>query len=130
MYYGNLSIGLCSFCFGFSRATISIITYSGYFQEYSLSINQQTDPVWTLEHEFNLLTVISDNAISLWSNVAWHQPLKSACLCYYMLSSDLSARGISLHIYCCLHNKTDQWSYETEERELLKMVVQCKGISH
>ncbi|KAK7854941.1 autophagy-related protein 18b [Quercus suber] len=47
------------------KATISIITYNGYFQEYSLSINQQNDPVWTLEHEFNLLTVISDNAISL-----------------------------------------------------------------
>ncbi|CAI9102792.1 OLC1v1001134C1 [Oldenlandia corymbosa var. corymbosa] len=38
------------------RATISIISYGGYFLEYSCSINQQNEVSWTLEREFNLLT--------------------------------------------------------------------------
>ncbi|KAK9275205.1 hypothetical protein L1049_022467 [Liquidambar formosana] len=42
------------------RATISIITFNGYFQEYSLSINHQNESSWSLEREFNLLTAISD----------------------------------------------------------------------
>ncbi|XP_028071784.1 autophagy-related protein 18b-like isoform X4 [Camellia sinensis] len=42
------------------RATISLITYSGYFLEYSLSINHQNESSWILEREFNLLTVISE----------------------------------------------------------------------
>ncbi|BFG14744.1 hypothetical protein CerSpe_010180 [Prunus speciosa] len=46
------------------RATISIITYNGYFQEYNLSINNQNEFSWSLEREFKLLTVISDDAIS------------------------------------------------------------------
>lgn len=40
------------------RATISLITYSGYFQEYISTINQQNECSWNLEREFSLLTVI------------------------------------------------------------------------
>ncbi|KAK9932073.1 hypothetical protein M0R45_019323 [Rubus argutus] len=47
------------------RATISIITYNGYFQEYNLSINNQNEFLWTLEREFKLLNVILDDGISL-----------------------------------------------------------------
>nr|XP_011471071.1 PREDICTED: autophagy-related protein 18b isoform X3 [Fragaria vesca subsp. vesca] len=47
------------------RATISIISYSGYFQEYNLSINNQNEFLWSLEREFKLLNVILDDAISL-----------------------------------------------------------------
>ncbi|XP_050375296.1 autophagy-related protein 18b isoform X3 [Argentina anserina] len=47
------------------RATISIITFNGYFQEYNLSINNQNVFVWSLEREFKLLNVILDDAISL-----------------------------------------------------------------
>ncbi|TXG60887.1 hypothetical protein EZV62_012250 [Acer yangbiense] len=43
------------------RASISIITYNGYFQEYTFSINNQSESLWSLEREFNLLTVIADN---------------------------------------------------------------------
>ncbi|KAB1212011.1 Autophagy-related protein 18b [Morella rubra] len=46
------------------KATISIITYNGYLQEYSFSLNQRNEPSWTLEHEFNLLSVISDDTSS------------------------------------------------------------------
>ncbi|XP_040997281.1 autophagy-related protein 18b isoform X3 [Juglans microcarpa x Juglans regia] len=46
------------------KATISIITYNGYFQEYSFRLNYQNEPLWTLEHEFNLLSPVSDNASS------------------------------------------------------------------
>ncbi|GMP80933.1 hypothetical protein CsSME_00035842 [Camellia sinensis var. sinensis] len=46
------------------RATISLIAYSGYFLEYSLSINHQNESSWILEHEFNLLTVISEHVNS------------------------------------------------------------------
>ncbi|KAJ4899037.1 hypothetical protein Rs2_12988 [Raphanus sativus] len=35
------------------RATVSVITYSGYFQEYTLSINSKNESLWTLEREFN-----------------------------------------------------------------------------
>lgn len=42
------------------RAIISIIAYSGYLQEYILSINHQNESSWTLDREFNLLTVISE----------------------------------------------------------------------
>ncbi|KAG2668116.1 hypothetical protein I3760_15G144700 [Carya illinoinensis] len=48
----------------FCKATISIITYNGYFQEYSFRLNYQNEPLWTLEHEFNLLSPVSDNASS------------------------------------------------------------------
>lgn len=41
---------------GILRATISIISYGGYFLEYSCSINHQNEVTWTLEREFNLLT--------------------------------------------------------------------------
>ncbi|PIA56546.1 hypothetical protein AQUCO_00700706v1 [Aquilegia coerulea] len=43
------------------RASISIITYSGYFLEYSLGINHLNEPSWTLEREFNLLTVLKED---------------------------------------------------------------------
>uniref|UniRef100_A0A5B7BFV6 Putative autophagy-related protein 18b isoform X2 n=1 Tax=Davidia involucrata TaxID=16924 RepID=A0A5B7BFV6_DAVIN len=46
------------------RATISIIANSGYFQEYSLSINHKNESSWNLEHEFNLLTVMAEKTIS------------------------------------------------------------------
>ncbi|XP_038698620.1 autophagy-related protein 18b isoform X2 [Tripterygium wilfordii] len=46
------------------RATLSILTYDGYFQEYVLSINNQNESSWSLEREFNLLTVLSDSAKS------------------------------------------------------------------
>ncbi|XP_048228376.1 autophagy-related protein 18b isoform X2 [Ricinus communis] len=41
------------------RATLSIITFNGYFQEYVIDINNQNESKWSLEHEFNLLTVLS-----------------------------------------------------------------------
>ncbi|XP_047324243.1 autophagy-related protein 18b [Impatiens glandulifera] len=41
------------------RATICIVTYNGYFLEYSLSINHKNEPSWTLNREFNLLTVVA-----------------------------------------------------------------------
>ncbi|KAL5714115.1 Autophagy-related protein 18b [Ranunculus cassubicifolius] len=43
------------------RSSISIITYSGYFLEYKLGINQQNEASWTLEREFNLLTVLKED---------------------------------------------------------------------
>lgn len=46
------------------RATVSIITYSGSFQEYTLIINQKNESSWHLERRFDLLTAISDNIIS------------------------------------------------------------------
>lgn len=46
------------------RATISVVAYNGYFQEYNLNINNRDEYSWSLEREFNLLTVISDNSIS------------------------------------------------------------------
>ncbi|EXC19338.1 hypothetical protein L484_002140 [Morus notabilis] len=46
------------------RATISMVTYNGYFQEYNLNINNRDEYSWSLEREFNLLTVIADNSIS------------------------------------------------------------------
>ncbi|KAF3452895.1 hypothetical protein FNV43_RR03328 [Rhamnella rubrinervis] len=42
------------------RATISMLTYNGYFQEYTLSIKNQDEFSWSLEREFYLL---SDEAI-------------------------------------------------------------------
>ncbi|XP_019086909.1 PREDICTED: autophagy-related protein 18b-like isoform X3 [Camelina sativa] len=39
------------------RATVSVITYNGYFQEYTLSINNKNESSWTLEREFNLLSI-------------------------------------------------------------------------
>ncbi|KAM7472882.1 hypothetical protein LguiA_011065 [Lonicera macranthoides] len=47
------------------RATISIITYSGYFQEYISSINHRNESLWTLDREFNLLTEVVDKAVVL-----------------------------------------------------------------
>ncbi|XP_052180793.1 autophagy-related protein 18b isoform X1 [Diospyros lotus] len=46
------------------RASISIITYSGCFLEYRLSINHQNESSWILEREFNLLAAISGHAIN------------------------------------------------------------------
>nr|GEU65662.1 autophagy-related protein 18b isoform X2 [Tanacetum cinerariifolium] len=40
------------------RATVSIITYNGYFLEYFLNINHRNESSWTLDREFNLLTAI------------------------------------------------------------------------
>ncbi|XP_057767238.1 autophagy-related protein 18b isoform X1 [Salvia miltiorrhiza] len=42
------------------RATISMISFSGYFQEYSFRINHKNEATWTLEHEFNLLTAVAE----------------------------------------------------------------------
>ncbi|XP_022749482.1 autophagy-related protein 18b isoform X4 [Durio zibethinus] len=42
--------------FASCRAVISLITYNGYFQEYTLSINNQNESSWSLEREFNLLS--------------------------------------------------------------------------
>ncbi|XP_030509776.1 autophagy-related protein 18b isoform X1 [Cannabis sativa] len=46
------------------RATISMVAYNGYFQEYSLTISSRDEYSWSLEREFNLQTVISENPIS------------------------------------------------------------------
>ncbi|XP_071729633.1 autophagy-related protein 18b [Rutidosis leptorrhynchoides] len=46
------------------RATVSIITYNGYFLEYILNINNRNEPSWTLDREFNLLTAISESGSS------------------------------------------------------------------
>ncbi|KAJ0710330.1 putative transcription factor WD40-like family [Helianthus annuus] len=43
------------------RATISIITYNGYFLEYVLNINHRNESSWTLDREFNLVTAISES---------------------------------------------------------------------
>ncbi|KAL2465690.1 hypothetical protein Adt_41541 [Abeliophyllum distichum] len=42
------------------RATISVITSGGYFQEYGFRINHKNEASWTLEHEFNLLTATAE----------------------------------------------------------------------
>lgn len=42
------------------RATISVVTYDGYFREYIFSINHKNESTWTLEREYNLLTAISE----------------------------------------------------------------------
>lgn len=46
------------------RVTVSMITYSGYFQEYGLRVNHKNEATWTLEHEFNLLTAVVDRSSS------------------------------------------------------------------
>ncbi|OIS97265.1 PREDICTED: autophagy-related protein 18b isoform X1 [Nicotiana attenuata] len=38
------------------RATISMITYGGYFLQYIYNVNHQNKSSWTLEREFNLIT--------------------------------------------------------------------------
>ncbi|KAL6539659.1 hypothetical protein OROHE_011430 [Orobanche hederae] len=38
------------------RAIVSVIAFSGCFQEYGLRINHKNEATWTLENEFNLLT--------------------------------------------------------------------------
>ncbi|XP_077222273.1 autophagy 18 B-like protein isoform X2 [Tasmannia lanceolata] len=48
---------------GSSRASIFIITFNGYFQEYSLTINHLNESSWSLEREFNLLTATSNDVI-------------------------------------------------------------------
>ncbi|XP_051148602.1 autophagy-related protein 18b [Andrographis paniculata] len=40
------------------RATVSMITFNGYFQEYCFSINHKHEPTWTLERQFNLSTAV------------------------------------------------------------------------
>ncbi|RWR75402.1 WD40 repeat [Cinnamomum micranthum f. kanehirae] len=42
------------------RASIFIITYNGYFQEYSLNVNQLNESSWSLEREFSLISTASD----------------------------------------------------------------------
>ncbi|KAL8502371.1 hypothetical protein ACS0TY_021495 [Phlomoides rotata] len=42
------------------RATISVVTFGGYFQEYSFRLNHKNEAAWTLEHEFNLLTAVAE----------------------------------------------------------------------
>ncbi|KDO62329.1 hypothetical protein CISIN_1g0193491mg, partial [Citrus sinensis] len=37
-------------------ASVSVITYNGYFVEYIFSINNCCESTWTLDREFNLLT--------------------------------------------------------------------------
>ncbi|XP_021756836.1 autophagy-related protein 18b-like isoform X2 [Chenopodium quinoa] len=49
--------GSGTFCF---RATVSVVTYDGYFREYIFNINHKNESSWTLEREYNLLTAISD----------------------------------------------------------------------
>ncbi|MBA0697806.1 hypothetical protein Goari_021331 [Gossypium aridum] len=44
------------------RAIISLIAYNGYFQEYTFTLNSQSESTWSLEREFNLVAVISGNA--------------------------------------------------------------------
>ncbi|GER47303.1 autophagy-related protein [Striga asiatica] len=46
------------------RATVSVITFMGYFQEYCLRINYKNEATWTLEHEFNLLTAVAKHTAS------------------------------------------------------------------
>lgn len=48
----------------FPRAVVSLITYNGYFQEYTFSINNKNESSWSLDREFNLLTFVSDSAKS------------------------------------------------------------------
>ncbi|CAI0427673.1 unnamed protein product [Linum tenue] len=43
------------------RATLAVINYNGYFQEYILDFNGPSDPKWSLEREFNLLAARSGN---------------------------------------------------------------------
>ncbi|GAB2291525.1 Autophagy- protein 18b [Dionaea muscipula] len=40
------------------RATIPIIAYDGYFREYSLTMNDQNEPLWNLERELNLSAAV------------------------------------------------------------------------
>eukprot|EP00268_Persea_americana_P022535 TRINITY_DN22439_c0_g1_i6.p1 TRINITY_DN22439_c0_g1~~TRINITY_DN22439_c0_g1_i6.p1 ORF type:complete len:111 (-),score=15.74 TRINITY_DN22439_c0_g1_i6:421-753(-) len=42
------------------RASIFIITYNGYFQEYSLNVNQLNESSWSLEREFSLFSTAPD----------------------------------------------------------------------
>ncbi|KAL5539010.1 hypothetical protein UlMin_043906 [Ulmus minor] len=42
------------------RATICIVTFNGYFQEYNLSVSNQNEFSWVLERELSLLTVNSE----------------------------------------------------------------------
>ncbi|KAL0316562.1 UNVERIFIED_CONTAM: Autophagy-related protein 18b [Sesamum radiatum] len=46
------------------RATVSVITFSGYFQVYSFRINHKHEATWTLEHEVNLLTAVAEQRTS------------------------------------------------------------------
>uniref|UniRef100_A0A2P2JG13 Autophagy-related protein 18b isoform X2 n=2 Tax=Rhizophora mucronata TaxID=61149 RepID=A0A2P2JG13_RHIMU len=41
------------------RATLSVVTYDGYFLEYVVNVNNQNVSEWSLEREFNLLTAMS-----------------------------------------------------------------------
>ncbi|XP_073011237.1 autophagy-related protein 18b isoform X1 [Typha latifolia] len=42
------------------RASILVITYNGYFREYTLNVTQSFESSFSLEREFNLLDTISD----------------------------------------------------------------------
>ncbi|KAL7093218.1 hypothetical protein ACP275_11G029600 [Erythranthe tilingii] len=46
------------------RATVSVITFNGYFQEYGFRINHKNEATWSLEHEFNLLTAVAETTAS------------------------------------------------------------------
>ncbi|CAN1328767.1 Autophagy-related protein 18b [Linum perenne] len=41
------------------RATFAVINYNGYFQEYIVDVNSQSEAKWSLEREFNLLAAVS-----------------------------------------------------------------------
>lgn len=47
------------------RATVSVLTFSGYFQEYGLRVNHKNEAAWSLEHELNLLTAVADKGSKL-----------------------------------------------------------------
>ncbi|XP_073014806.1 autophagy-related protein 18b isoform X2 [Primulina eburnea] len=44
------------------RATVSVISFSGYFQEYGLRVNHKNEAAWSLEHELNLLTAVAEKS--------------------------------------------------------------------
>ncbi|CAN1328768.1 Autophagy-related protein 18b [Linum perenne] len=44
---------------GVKRATFAVINYNGYFQEYIVDVNSQSEAKWSLEREFNLLAAVS-----------------------------------------------------------------------
>lgn len=122
IYCRNHPIILRSFCFGFSRATISIITYNGYFQEYSFRLNYQNEPLWTLEHEFNLLSPVSDNASS-WSNVTQTHlcsKLGKVHTCYHMLSPYIEWM---FHLSCFCLISTPAYITNTIDCDWIKRTV-------
>lgn len=63
------------------RATISMITYRGYFLEYVYNVNHQNKSSWTLEREFNLLTAET-------SSLSWKvRSLRAPIVSFFKLQS-------------------------------------------